>query len=793
MAYPFTYSGSSCFSNIPETIGSNIPLTIGGVYATDNVEIPCVIVSGLTDGEFGDFGVGVNREINGSTITPIPYSAISTGDLTLYDQNSVDGFDDIEWEFPNPFTEFYFFTYNTNSIFVSSNGILNFDGYDDSCCFSHNVPGNSLSPEFGQKGIFLSEYGGIDGNSYDNDALIYSIYTGYTNSGQNYVIQLQGTYLNDFTLPFGSENLVYSYIFYNSDKTIVDLVIQYNPHGGLVRPLGGVGSPYSFNYSSTFSGTSGTAFRINANTGYDSCLSCMQGYSYGAYLIINCISGEAYWIPMSIFDFVPVLDNVYYLDIAFTSEGKQTIYKGCFSFKTVDSGYYREGELFIITLEVTTYEVSTSYGNVDEGNGCANCFTEHTPIWRVDGCDGLTYYVPIIDTFGGDMITFIPFGEFDQFCGYVVEVSNAPSNATYISSLGEVGCEECQANSQIKRTIINCLDSEDIQVVWGSVLFGQGDVTNLNFNNSCWQVGPETEDDVTINEFLDYEPSPTCQDCIQCNGVIYTLETCIEPFTYTVQSYNYVPLGTVIYDHLNDYCATVTGIEPGTGYSTNALYSFFTFELCEDCLNSDIDVWWGQECNSGEWERIATTGSTFNDGDIVKAHYGNTDYLCYTLSGDTGRDEPTDVDYYYTPDVVPYVDCTTCQANSTIAISIITCDNKQQQYVNVSLDLYIEMSGLFNTYNYTPVILIDSTCWRILTSCPIDNNYLYINPKYRYLNCTLCSLPIEVGNETIVCFEDCSGVTYTQEVNHATWTNQFGKSISLLDSIQLGGTNGYYA
>jgi hypothetical protein len=791
MAYPFIYSGSSCFGNYPGTIGSDIPLTIGGVYATNDNKSPCFIVSGLTESEPN---YEVNKDINGSTVTPIPYSAISTGDLTLYDQDSVSGFDNIEWQFPNPFGNFYFFANNTSQIYVSSNGILNFNVDDGSCCFEQNYPGDSISPEYGQRGIFLSEYGDV---TSDNDGLIYSIYTGYTNSNQNFVIQLQGTYRSDFTLPFGSENLVYSYIFYNSNQNIVDLVIQYNPYGGLIRPLGGVGSPYSFNYSSTFSGTSGTAFRINANTGYDSCLSCMQGYSYGAYLIVDCITGEAYYIPMLIFDFVPIINNVYYLDIAFTSGSKQTIYKGCFSFQLANSKHYQVGELFIIDLEVTTYEVSTSYGDVREEDGCTSCLTEHTPIWRVDGCDRLTYYVPIIDTFGGDMITFIPFGEFDQFCGVVDGVSDAPANATYISSLGEVGCEECQANSQVKRIITNCLDDEDTQVIWGSVLFGQGDVTNLNFNNSCWQVGPETEDEVTINEFLDYEPSPTCQDCIQCNGVIYTLETCIEPLiiqiSYTVQSYSYVPIGTVIYDHLNDYCSTVTGIEPGTGYSTNALYSFFSFELCEDCLNSDIDVWWGQECNSGEWERIATTGSTFNDGDIVKSHYGNTDYLCYTLSGDTGGVEPSDVDYYNTLDVVPYIDCTTCQENSTIAISIITCDNKQQQYVNVSLDLYLEMSGLFNNYNYTPVILIDSTCWRILTSCPIDNNYLYINPSYRYLNCTLCSLPIEVGNETFVCFEDCSGTTHTSEVNHATWTDQFGKAISLLDSIQLGGTNGYYA
>jgi hypothetical protein len=792
MAPAFVYSGTSCFTREPGSIFSEIPLTIGGVYATDDNKFPCFIVSGLTDVQYGNFGVKPNIGINGSTVTPIPYSAITTGDLTLYDQDSVNGFNNIEWQFPNPFGNFYFFANNTPQIFVSSNGILNFDVDDGSCCFEQNYPGDSISPEYGQRGIFLSEYGDVIS---DNHGLIYSIYTGYTNSGQNYVIQLQGTYLNDFTLPFGSENLVYSYIFYNSNQNIVDLVIQYNPYGGLIRPLGGVGSPYSFNYSSTFSGTSGTAFRINANTGYDSCLSCMQGYSYGAYLIVDCITGEGYYIPMLIFDFVPIINNVYYLDIAFTSVVKRTIYKGCFSFQLANSNHYEENQLFILDLEVTTYEVSTSYGDVREEDGCTSCLTENTPIWLVKGCDGLTYYVPIIDTFGGDMITFIPFGEFDQFCGVVDGVSDAPANATYVSSLGSsrfVSCEDCQQISQKKRIIINCLDGSE-EVVWGSVLFGQGDVTNLNFNNSCWQVGPETEDEVTINEFLDYEPSPTCQDCIQCNGVIYTLETCIEPFTYNVQSYSYVPFGTVIYDHQQSQCATVVDIQPGSGYSTNALYSFFSFETCEDCLSANIDTWWGQECNSGEWERIATTGSTFNDGDIVKAHYGNTDYLCYTLSGDTGGFEPTDVDYYYTPDVVPYVDCTTCQANSTIAISIITCDNKQQQYVNVSLDLYLEMSGLFNNYNYTPVILIDSTCWRILTSCPIDNNYLYINPSYRYLNCTLCSLPIEVGNETIVCFEDCSGTTYTQEVNHATWTNQFGKSITLLDSIQLGGTNGYYA
>ncbi len=101
MPYPFIYSGSSCFTREPGTIGSQTPLTIGGVYATNNSKNSCFIVSGLTEIELDTIpNYEVNNQINGSTVTPIPYSAITTGDLTLYDQDSVSGFDNIEWQFP---------------------------------------------------------------------------------------------------------------------------------------------------------------------------------------------------------------------------------------------------------------------------------------------------------------------------------------------------------------------------------------------------------------------------------------------------------------------------------------------------------------------------------------------------------------------------------------------------------------------------------------------------------------------------------------------------------------------
>ncbi len=53
----FLYSGSSCFTGQPGNIRSQIPLTIGGVYATDNGYYSCFIVSGLSSNISGRLSI----------------------------------------------------------------------------------------------------------------------------------------------------------------------------------------------------------------------------------------------------------------------------------------------------------------------------------------------------------------------------------------------------------------------------------------------------------------------------------------------------------------------------------------------------------------------------------------------------------------------------------------------------------------------------------------------------------------------------------------------------------------
>jgi hypothetical protein len=124
-------------------------------------------------------------------------------------------------------------------------------------------------------------------------------------------------------------------------------------------------------------------------------------------------------------------------------------------------------------------------------------------------------------------VTFIDsFGDIQ--CGITDTVQETEATGTLISILGtkfDVSCEECLAISNEKRIITNCLTG-GTEVVWGSVFYEGAEVTNLSTTTGCFEVGDLTESAVTINTFLDYNPQPDCQECIQCNGVVYSYSSC---------------------------------------------------------------------------------------------------------------------------------------------------------------------------------------------------------------------------------------------------------------------------
>lgn len=49
--------------------------------------------------------------------------------------------------------------------------------------------------------------------------------------------------------------------------------------------------------------------------------------------------------------------------------------------------------------------------------------------------------------------------------------------------------------------------------------------------------------------------------------------------------------------------------------------------------------------------------------------------------------------------------------------------------------------------------------------------------------------PRSGGTDYNVCIE-CSGSTFTVEVEHPIWTGLYGESITQLGAVQLGGPNG---
>jgi len=148
-----------------------------------------------------------------------------------------------------------------SSINVSSNNFLTFGGGDSACCL--NLPAD-IPSSIGFGGIFLSTY--LDDSS-DNDGSICGLYTGFTDSGNTLVVRYEGTYLNDYYINCttgGTPNLVYNYLFYKDNPSVIDIIIEENPHMGIFNPNSGVSNGIDDTYMATFNGASNTAYRITS-------------------------------------------------------------------------------------------------------------------------------------------------------------------------------------------------------------------------------------------------------------------------------------------------------------------------------------------------------------------------------------------------------------------------------------------------------------------------------------------------------------------------------------------------
>lgn len=299
---------------------------------------------------------------------------------------------------------------------------------------------------------------------------------------------------------------------------------------------------------------------------FTNCEECLSGIT-NAVQIETCNFQNTYFVDINSFITLPTIGDIHYINIVDNDGGKQ--FEECF---TVVCYVNTEEQLFNVN------SISNPY------TGCTECYINNSQVWEVNDCvNGNPYYVslPPNNDYTNYIITFeISFGE--QICGTVSQIIITDSDVTLISILGlsniveggTVSCEDCLSITNEKRIITNCLTNET-DVVWGSAFYEGSEVSNLSTEEGCFEVGDLTESAVTINTFLNYDPQPDCQECIQCNGVYYTYSSCTNSGPIMAIE-EFAPVPTIFGDGVY---GSFTGTTNGNGIGFGLFINVFGGEI----------------------------------------------------------------------------------------------------------------------------------------------------------------------------------------------------------------------
>ena len=363
---------------------------------------------------------------------------------------------------------------------------------------------------------------------------------------------------------------------------------------------------------------------------YDDCPQCLTNNSlYVLLTICSLRPTEFYPISVSAFTETLSIDQSYYL--SFTYDGKPFL--GCFYIY----GYGSEPDQTL--SEVTTTPVL----QVD----CETCFAENPFVYGVVNCvDGSTKYIQLPnDNYVGHLITYEEIFLGQQFCGVVdAIVDGGIPDITLIADLGEIvskeQCDECLVQVADKRIITNCLTGNE-SVVWASTLLGVEDFSNLSSSDGCFDVGELTESAVTISSsFLNFDPQPSCIDCIECNGINYEYVSCndmgpISAFTASYTGSTILPQGnygpfTGVTNSDRGINASFYIIFDGAGvYNSTVVSTYGNGYVTGDTITIDGSLFGGISGSDDviiTVDNITTTG-TFTSYQYVENPIGTTLYI----------------------------------------------------------------------------------------------------------------------------------------------------------------------
>lgn len=239
--------------NVYSVLDKVITIDSGGVDLTSEFTSGRVILDGsiynysstTLSGSY--FTVNLTQSLNNAAADAFTYSPIDKSGFGVIFSGSVDD-TDFSLELPLDF-DVQFLSQSYSSVHVGSNGYLTFGGGYAGCCINEPV---DIPTSVGFPGVFLSIQG-IDG-------LMYSLTSGYTNSGETFVVRYEGTYRD---VPSGSPDLIYNYLFYRSVPNLIVMVIESNPIQNGTDS--GVSDAKQTNFLTTFDGSSAKAYAISTN------------------------------------------------------------------------------------------------------------------------------------------------------------------------------------------------------------------------------------------------------------------------------------------------------------------------------------------------------------------------------------------------------------------------------------------------------------------------------------------------------------------------------------------------
>ena len=541
--------------------------------------------------------------------------------------------------------------------------------------------------------------------------------------------------------------------------------------------------------SYTISKTGGETF----DGPYVDCDTCN---AYETVLVRECFSqrdSSIYELRFSAFTGPLNLQDTYYLDFLYpTGLGSPAInIVGCY--QIVGFGYINIQTIFG-ELQSETLELS-----------CIDCIEGNSLTYLVYHCNDLsqTHYISLPDdSLIGHLITFNDISSgLEQFCGIVDSQQTGGVDILLINDLGlytEELCSQCLSTVADKRTIVDCLDSNHTEVVWNSIFFETNDVSNLSTSDGCFTVSALTDADVTIQAFLNFDPQPDCQDCIQCNGVTYTIGICGSEDTYTISAYQYLAVGqTFFWPELNT-CAFVISVTPGL--TTDPYYSLRTFDSCGECEFIGSEIWNTIDCVTNQ-SIIAAFPSGMTVGDISHVKWGETDLLCVTLMERIpGTFAP------FASDGITHNDCLTCESTIQLGLTLVNCKTGIEKYITVASSVWQTIAG-YSTNGSVPFPVVSDNnfnCYYVSNLCPISiqQGAEVFTPDNYYYNCPECALdnidpnPARSANtETYICNYCCdcgaSGETINQVVvPHPIWSDKYGTWVTQMNMVLIGSGNG---